>query len=163
MATLVIYYSQTGTTELVAHTLAKNLRTSVLEVKDLKNRNGLKNKLLASISAFRESKTKISPARVDLTDYDTIVFGTPTWLGNPTTAILTMIDNCNLTGKDVILFATMDSNADSNIERLEEKVKMRGARVIESFTISTKNKSAEKLISDTEAIIEMKDLKMYTR
>ena len=74
-----------------------------------------------------------------------------------------MIDNCNLTGKDVILFATMDSNADSNIERLEEKVKMRGARVIESFTISTKNKSAEKLISDTEAIIEMKDLKMYTR
>lgn len=163
MATLVIYYSQTGTTELVAHTLAKNLRTSALEVKDLKNRNGLKNKLLASISAFRESKTKISPARVDLTDYDTIVFGTPTWLGNPTPAILTMIDNCNLTGKDVILFATMDSNADSNIERLEEKVKMRGARVIESFTISTKNKSAEKLISDTEAIIEMKDLKMYTR
>ena len=163
MATLVIYYSQTGTTELVAHTLAKNLRTSVLEVKDLKNRNGLKNKLLASISAFRESKTKISPARVDLTDYDTIVFGTPTWLGNPTPAILTIIDRCNLTGKDVILFATMDSNADSNIERLEEKVKMRGARVIESFTISTKNKSAEKLISDTEAIIEMKDLKMYTR
>ena len=49
------------------------------------------------------------------------------------------------------------------IERLEEEVKMRGARVIESFTISTKNKSAEKLISDTEAIIEMKDLKMYTR
>ena len=93
MATLVIYYSQTGTTELVAHTLAKNLRTSVLEVKYLKNRNGLKNKLLASISAFRESKTKISPARVDLTDYDTIVFGTPTWLGNPTPAILTMIDN----------------------------------------------------------------------
>ena len=47
------------------------------------------------------------------------------------------------------------------IIRLEEKVKMRGARVIESFTISTKGKSPEKLEHDTEVIIEMKDLRMY--
>lgn len=164
MATLIIYYSQSGKTELVAHTLAKNLRANVLRIQDLKNRNGFKNKFIASISAFRESKTDITPARVDLTDYDTIIFGTPTWAGNPTPAILTIIDRCNLTGKDIILFATMDgSRGDTNIERLEEKVKMRGARVIESFTIATKDKDSEKLITDTEAVIEMKDLKMYTR
>ncbi|AMD17993.1 flavodoxin [Methanobrevibacter sp. YE315] len=164
MPTLIIYYSQGGTTELVAKTLAKNLKASLVKIHDLKNREGLKNKFLASISAFRESKTDIVPAKVDITDYDTIIFGTPTWTGNPTPAILTIIDRCNLTGKDVILFATMDSNrGDSNIERLEEKVKMRGARVIETFTIATKNKSPEKLVNDTEAIIEMKDLKMYTR
>ena len=64
--------------------------------------------------------------------------------------------------KDVVLFATMDSNrGETNIERLEEKVKVRGARVIETFTIATKDKSPEKLVRDTEAIIEMKDLKMY--
>ena len=58
----------------------------------------------------------------------------------------------------------MDTNrGDSNLKRLEEKVKMRGARVIECFTITTKNKSPEQLVKDTEAIIEMKDLKMYTR
>jgi hypothetical protein len=56
----------------------------------------------------------------------------------------------------------MDSNrGESNIGRLEEKVKLRGARVIESFTIPTKGKNPEKLVSDAEAIIEMKDLKMY--
>lgn len=164
MATLIIYYSQGGTTELVAKTLAKNLRASTLRIHDLKNRKGLKNKLFASINAIRESKTDIVPAKVDLTEYDTIIFGTPTWSGNPTPAILTIIDRCNLTGKDVMLFATMDNNrGDTNIERLEEKVKMRGARVIESFTIATKGKSPEKLVNDTEAIIEMKDLKMYTR
>ena len=102
------------------------------------------------------------PANVDLTPYDTVYFGTPTWAGNPTPAILTIIDRCNLRGKDVILFATMDSNrGDSNIERLEEKVKMRGARVIESFTLATKNKTPNQLVNDTEAIIEMKDLRMY--
>ena len=164
MATLIIYYSQGGTTEIVAKTLAQNLRADMVRIHDLKNRDGFKNKLFASINAFRENKTDIIPARVDLTNYDTIIFGTPTWAGNPTPAILTIIDRCNLTGKDVMLFATMDNNrGDTNIERLEEKVKMRGARVIESFTIATKGKSPEKLVTDTEAIIEIKDLKMYTR
>lgn len=162
MKTLIIFYSQGGTTELVARTLAKKLRADLLKIHDLKNREGFKNKLLSSINAFRETKTDIIPASVDLTPYDTIYFGTPTWSGNPTPAILTIIDRCNLRGKDVILFATMDGNrGDSNIKRLEEKVKMRGARVIESFTIATKGKNPEKLEQDTEVIIEMKDLRMY--
>lgn len=164
MATLIIYYSQGGTTELVAKTLAKNLKASMVKIHDLKNRDGFKNKLFASINAFREVKTDIMPAKVDISQFDTIIFGTPTWAGNPTPAILTIIDRLNLTGKDVMLFATMDNNrGDTNIERLEEKVKMRGGRVIETFTLATKSKSPEKLVTDTEAIIEIKDLKMYIR
>lgn len=162
MAKIIIYYSQGGTTDLVAKTLAKKVNADLVRIQDLKNREGFKNRLFASISAFRESKTDIVPAKIDLTGYDTVYFGTPTWNGNPTPAILTIIDRCDLRAKDVILFATMDANrGDSNVSRLEEKVKLRGARVIESFTVTTKNKSPEKLISDTEAIIEMKDLKMY--
>ena len=162
MRRAIIYYSHGGTTDLVAKTLAKNLNAKLFRIHDLKNRDGLKNRLLASINAFRETKTDIVPAKVDLTHFDTIYFGTPTWNGNPTPAILTIIDRCDLRAKDVILFATMDANrGDSNIERLEEKVRLRGARVIESFTIATKNKSPEKLVSDTEAMIKIKDLKMY--
>lgn len=162
MRRIIIYYSQGGTTDLVAKTLAKNLRADLVRIHDLKNREGFKNRLFASINAFRETKTDIIPAKVDLRNYDTIYFGTPTWAGNPTPAILTIIDRCDLRAKDVILFATMDANrGESNVGRLEEKVKLRGARVIESFTIATKDKSPEKLVNDTEAIIEMKDLKMY--
>ena len=162
MKRIIVYYSHRGTTDLVAKTLAKNLRADLVRIHDLKNREGFKNRLFASINAFRETKTDIIPAKVDLRNYDTIYFGTPTWAGNPTPAILTIIDRCDLRAKDVILFATMDANrGESNVERLEEKVKLRGARVIESFTIATKDKSPEKLVNDTEAIIEMKDLKMY--
>ena len=162
MRRIIIYYSQGGTTDLVAKTLAKNLNADLVRIHDLKNRDGIKNKLFSSINAFREDKTDIIPARVDLTNYDTIYFGTPTWSGSPTPAIITIIDRCDLRAKDVILFATMDNNrGESNISRLEEKVKLRGARVIETFTIQTKNKSSDKLVNDTEAIIKMKDLKMY--
>ena len=162
MKRIIVYYSNGGTTDLVAKTLAKNLNADLARIHDLKNRNGLKNRLFASINAFRETKTDIIPAKVDLRGYDTVYFGTPTWNGNPTPAILAIIDRCDLRAKDVVLFATMDANrGDSNVSRLEEKVTLRGARVIESFTLATKNKSPEKLVRDTEAIIEMKDLKMY--
>ena len=97
-----------------------------------------------------------------MSEYNTIYIGTPTWAGNPTPAILTIIDRCDWKGKDVIIFATMSNNrGDTNITRLKEKVRIRGARVIETFTIKTKDKSPEQLIKDTEATIEMLDLKMY--
>ena len=164
MATLIIYYSLGGKTDLVAKTLAKHLNADLVRISDLKIRSGFKNKLFSSINAFRETKTDISPANVDISNYDTIYFGTPTWAGNPTPAILTIIDRCNLTKKDVVLFATMDSNrGETNITRLEEKVKLRGARVIESFTLATKGKTPREIINDTEAIIEIKDLRMYKR
>lgn len=164
MATLLIYYSQGGKTDLVAKTLAKHLNGDLVRIHDTKKRDGFKNRFMASVSAFRETKTNIIPETVDISNYDTIYFGTPTWAGNPTPAILTIIDRLNLRGKDVILFATMDSNrGDTNVKRLEEKVRMRGARVIESFTIPTKDKEPRQLINDTEAIIEIKDLKMYKR
>lgn len=162
MSRLIIYYSQKGTTDLVAKTLAKHLNADLVRISDLKNRDGLKNKVFGSINAIREAKTDIVPQKVDISNYDTIYFGSPTWSGKPTPAMLTIIDRCSLAGKDVILFATMNTNrADTNISRLEEKVKMRGARVIETFAISTKNKSPEQLINDTEAIIKIKDLTMY--
>ncbi|WP_305557697.1 flavodoxin domain-containing protein [Methanobrevibacter sp. V74] len=161
MKRVIIYYSQGGTTDLIAKTLAKHLNADLIRIYDLKNREGLRNKLISSINAFRETKTEIIPAQVDLRDYDTIYFGTPTWSRNPTPAILTIVDRCDLRTKDVILFATMDNRGNSNIERLEEKVKLRGGRVIESFSIQTKDKSPEKLVNDAEAMIEIKDLKMY--
>ncbi len=162
METLILYYSDGGTTHTVAETLAINLNAYILRIKDKKNRKGFANRFLSTIDAFRETKTDIIPSKVDLTDYDTIYIGTPTWAGNPTPAILTLVDRCDLKGKDVVLFATMSNNGgDASITRLEEKVKMRGARVIETFTIKTKDKTRDQLIKNTETIIKMLDLKMY--
>lgn len=58
MKTLIIYYSQHGSTEVVARTLAKELRTDILEVIDLKKRSGFKNKLTSCIDSIKETKLK---------------------------------------------------------------------------------------------------------
>ena len=57
MAKLIMYYSNGGTTEIVAKTLAKKLNANIVRIHDLKNRDGFKNRLFASISAFALSKT----------------------------------------------------------------------------------------------------------
>ena len=44
---------------------------------------------------------------------------------------------------------------------MEEKVKVRGGRVIETFIITTKNKSNEEIINDTEVTINNLDLRVY--
>ena len=156
MKTIIIYYSTTGKTDIVAKTLSEELDADIIKIKDLKNRTGIKNRLVASLDAFREIKTKIQPIRVDLTDYDRVIFGTPTWAGNPTPAILTIVDRCDLRGKKVILFTTMDNSGGiSVIKRLKEKVEARGAHVVYEFTLKTKNKSPNELKNNSNSIIEL--------
>ena len=104
MKTLIIYFSADGSTKIMARTLSMNLKADIIEIKDLKNREGFLNRLVSSVDAFRESKTKISPPKIDLSNYDLIYIGTPTWANKPAPAIITLIDNCDWQGKDVILF-----------------------------------------------------------
>ncbi len=162
MKTLIIYYSEGGNTKIMARTLSMHLKADIIEIQDLKKREGFGSKFFASVKAFRESKTEINPSSLDLTNYDLIYIGTPTWANNPTPAIITLIDRCNWKGKDVILFTTMSSNGgQATLERLEEKITLRGARVVQSFSLKTKEKTPEDIINDTETIIQMLDLKMY--
>jgi len=162
MKTVIIYFSESGNTKIVAKTLSKNLNADLIEVRDLKNRNGFIGKVFSSVDAFRENKTDITPTSINLEEYHLIYFGTPTWAGNATPAIITIIDKCDLRGKDIVLFATMNSSGGlSVINRMKEKVEARGARVVESFTIKTKDKSIGKIEENSENIAKLLDLNLY--
>lgn len=162
MKTLIIYYSETGSTEVISQVLSYHLKADMAQIRDMKPRDGFKNKLVAPFDAFRENKTEIYPPNINLSSYDLIYIGTPVWASKPTPAILTIIDNIDLRGKDVILFATMNGTGGAaTIERMEEKVKARGGRVVESFTVKTKDKDTNQLMRDAESIIDILDLKIY--
>ncbi|MBC7089981.1 MAG: flavodoxin, partial [Methanobacteriaceae archaeon] len=78
-------------------------------------------------------------------------------------AIITLIDNLKLKGKDVILFATMGHQGGSNvINRMAEKIKARGGRIINSFTIKTGGKQFNEIKEDTLKVMAEKDLKIYS-
>ncbi|MDR2873428.1 MAG: flavodoxin [Methanobrevibacter sp.] len=160
MKTLILYYSESGKSEVVAKTLSSQLFGDLIRIKDLKVRKGFKSKLTSSIDAFRESKTEISPSKIDLKDYDLIYIGTPVWASKPTPAIITAIDKFDFRRKEIILFATMRiSGGEKAIKRMEDKLQSRGARVTNSFIIKTQNKNTSNITGDTLDLIESLNLK----
>jgi len=162
MKTVILYYSRTRKTANVAKTLAEEIKADSNEVLDLKDRMGVVNYLASSVDALRENKTQIKPEKFDLQDYGLIYIGTPTWAGKPAPAIITMIDKCNLKGKDVILFSTMGSSGGKKaIERMREKIEARGGRMVNSFTIKTSGKELDVINEETKKILEEMDLKIY--
>lgn len=162
MERIIIYYSEGGNTKIVAETLALNLRCDICQIKDMKKREGIRNRLSSTIDAFRENKTEIYPPNLDIEEYDTIYIGTPVWANNPTPAIITFIDRCDLRGKDIVLFTTSSSSDGENaLERMEIKIRARGARVVQQFNVKTKDKSAPKLQKDTERLFKTLDLELY--
>jgi len=163
MKTIIIYYSKSGNTEQVAKTLSSQLPADLVEIKDVKPRTKIQGRIFSAIDAFRESKTETIPQDVELEDYGVVYFGTPTWASNPTPAIITIIDKCDLQGKDIVLFTTMNgSGGKSAINRMKEKVESRGARVVESFSIKTKNKDLSQIKKESEKIAKLLDLRLYT-
>jgi flavodoxin len=160
MKTLILYYSESGKTEIVAKTLSSQLSGDLIRIRDLKRRKGLKSRLTSSIDAFRESKTQILPSEVNLQDHDLIYVGTPVWASKPVPAIITAIDKFDFRGKEIILFATMrNTGGEKTIRRMEDKLQSRGARITNSFIIKTQNKNTSNITGDTLNLIEALNLK----
>ncbi|MGB9937033.1 MAG: flavodoxin family protein [Methanobacterium sp.] len=162
MKTIVLYYSRTRKTAEAANSLARELEADIIEINDLKERKGALNYITASIDAVRESKTLIDPSTVDLSPYKVIYIGTPVWGGKPAPAIITLIDKCNFQGKDVILFATLGgSGGRKTIERMREKIEIRGGRMVASFLIKTAGKQNYEISTEVNKIVKEMDLKIY--
>lgn len=162
MKTIVLYYSRSRKTATVAETLANELSADIQEIKDIKERSGFLNYFNASVDAVRENKTRITPENLDLDNYGLIYLGSPTWAGKPAPAIITLIDQCDFKGKDVILFATMGNQGGKGvIKRMKEKIEARGARTVNSFVLKTSNQELIEIKENTRKKIEELDLKIY--
>ena len=162
MKIVVLYYSRTRKTALAAKTLAKGVGADIIEFMDLKDRMGPLNYMGATIDALRENKTQIKPDSADISEYGLVYIGTPTWGGKPAPAVITLIDRCDLQGKDVILFTTMSGKGgESVIKRMREKAEARGGRMVNSFVIPTSNKSSDEIREYVESVVEKQDLTLY--
>jgi len=162
MKTIILFYSRTRKTSVVAKTLAHEINADCMEVIDLKDRMGPVNYLKSTFDAIRENKTSITPETIDLGDYGLIYIGSPTWAGKPTPAIITLIDQCDLQGKNIILFTTMgNKGGQSVIERMNEKIEARGARMVSHFIFKTSNRSIEEVEEEVRELVKKDDLPIY--
>jgi flavodoxin len=81
LKTLVIYYSQSGTTKAAAETVAKDMGADVEQITDAESRNGILGFIKSGYQAMSGKASKIGAITSKIEDYDLVVIGTPIWAG----------------------------------------------------------------------------------
>lgn len=107
MKKLVVFYSRTRTTSLVAQKIAEKINGDLEEVKDAKNRAGIIGFLRSGYEGARRKLTIIAETKYDPAQYDLIVIGTPVWAGNMSSPIRTYIVKNREKFNKVAFFCTL--------------------------------------------------------
>ena len=101
---LVVYYSRTGHTQLVAEKLAKKFNADLERLIDKKKRVGFIEFLAAAKDAVSRKTTVIDLLKHTPKDYEIILIGGPSWNGHVTPAVRTFITQNDLSDKKIGLF-----------------------------------------------------------
>ena len=76
---LTVFYTRTGNTRLVAETIRNEFDCDLQEIKDLKDRTGIKGFMVGMIDVKTKKSTRINPEKLALDEYDLIIICSPTW------------------------------------------------------------------------------------
>jgi flavodoxin len=88
---LVLYYSLTGKTRLLAERIAEILSCDIEEIVELEERRGLLGFLRSGFDAVKENFTEIKPPKTNFREYDRIIICSPVWAMNLPPAVRTFV------------------------------------------------------------------------
>lgn len=132
--TLVLYYSQTGTTQKVAEIFQQKLNADTEVIELAEAFEGTYEETVAHfLKMNQEGKvTPVKPLNANLDDYDVIVLGFPIWFGTYAAPIEGLLQSVDLTGKKIVAFATFGSGG---ITETAAKLKEKGLDVIATYGV----------------------------
>ncbi len=81
MKTLVVYYSRTGNTKMIAESISGSLDCDIEEIRDTEKRSGVIGYLKSGYEASRSKVSVIEDPKYDLSQYELLIIGTPVWAG----------------------------------------------------------------------------------
>ena len=142
MKILVVYYSKTGKTKEIAHSIANELadgnEVKMRRIKMKTERNLLATYLLDAKKAIRREKPEIEVPDYDHKNYELILLGTPVWANKPAPSINTYLDRSDFRNKKVALFVTRRMMGGKKVVKiLTEEIKKKKGKVTDSIIIKT--------------------------
>jgi len=155
MKPLVVYYSLTGKTKLVAQAIAEALNTTLLEIKETKPVPRPFVYLIGGFAATINRGSKINPIDVDLKQHETIFIGSPTWNSRPAPAINSFIYQTNFEGRSIIPFFTMaGDDSEKALANITAKIERSQGKVAGSFAITSYKASDEEIVARAKEAIK---------
>jgi flavodoxin len=154
MKSLVVYYSLTGKTKLVAQAIAEALNATLMEITERRPIPIPFVYLSGGFAAITNRGTKINPIDVDLSQYERIFIGSPTWASRPAPAVNSFIYQTNFEGRSIIPFFTMGgNNAEGALANITAKIEKSQGKVVGSFAISSSRVSDEEIIAKAKEVV----------
>jgi flavodoxin len=134
MKVLIIYFSLTDRTKLVAESIAAELTNHEVDLKSISYTKGRK------INNFREEQEKIESGDLssfvydekifNITPYELICIGVPTWGMQPAFVFDAIIENCgSFEGKNVVVFATCRLYGGRTVKKMKAAIEDKGGTV----------------------------------
>lgn len=114
--TLVLYYSQTGTTKRVADEIHSLINSDIAEITPSQPYDGDYQQTIErwKHEADNDILPDIQPMDINIERYDTIFLGFPIWGGTYANPVKTLIRDNDFEGKTIITFATFGSGGISS-------------------------------------------------
>lgn len=108
MNKLVVYFSYTNNTRMIANKIKDKLNCDILEIETVIPYSSDYQTVVDDQQNSEASNhlPEIKDINVDLTKYDEIILGTPVWWYRPVPAIRTFLTQNDLSGKTIKPFAT---------------------------------------------------------
>jgi flavodoxin len=155
MKQLVVYYSLTDKTKLVAQVIAEELNATLVEIEERRPIPIPFVYLSGGFAAFTNRGREINPIEVDLKQYERIFIGSPIWASRPAPAINSFIYKTNFEGRSVIPFFTMaGDNADKALANITAKIEKSQGEVAGSFAITSYKLSDEEIVARAKEAVQ---------
>ena len=130
--TAVIYFSYTGNTKKIAEEIASKLEGDLIKLTPVRPYSDNYDEVVGL--GQKEVNSNIDkdylPSNINLSKYDKIVIGTPSWWYLPAPVITTFIKNTDFTGKKVYLFMTNAGWPGKVIKTMENLAKKNNANIV---------------------------------
>lgn len=152
---LVIYYSRTGTSAVIAHRISDTLACDREEVRSKKNRFYLGAFTCVNDQLF-DRDDENEPGIRNVKEYYPLIIVSPIWIHKFASPMRTYLKNHSLKGKEVYVFVTNQGNysKEKDEQELRAWLTALGAEV-KSFTgIMTKGKPWETLRKETDMLLK---------
>ena len=122
---LVVYYSLTNNTKIIAETIQKEINCDILEIKPIKDLNpeGGAKFMWGGMQATMHRKPKLEPYTIDISKYGIFFIGTPVWAWTFAPPIRTFLSENDLKNRNIALWVCASGNGEKALNRFKNKLK----------------------------------------
>lgn len=149
MKSLVIYYSKTGNTKLMAESIASEVNADLFEIKrekDIKSKGGFMLYFRGGFESMTKKNIRLEKTDIDFSKYDLIFLGTPVWAWRLNPVVRSFLKKVKIENKKIGLFACCAGTAEGVLTDMGD--------ILKKNTILGVSEYVEPLKKNTEALVK---------